>query len=85
MTASGQAQTDTLIGESRYEIIDRHSNGKVKHVGQFSEDCVGNKHKKHGNFLTFNSSGKQTKKELYFYDKKHNKKILGLKHGWYGF
>jgi len=81
----GQSQSDTLIETIKYEIIDRYSNGKVKHVGQFAEDCQGNKHKRHGNFLTYDKNGVEIKKELYFYDKKHNRKILGLKHGWWGF
>lgn len=85
IATTGRAQSDTTIEKEKYEIIDRYSNGKVKHVGQFAEDCQGNKHKKHGIFLTFSESGKQTKKEVYFYDNKHNRKILGLKHGWWGF
>ncbi len=83
-TKTAKSQADTLIGESKYEIIDRHSNGKVKHLGQYADDCNGQKRTKHGEFLTFKSNGILTKREHFFYDKKHNKKILGLRHGWWG-
>lgn len=68
-----------------YTVIERHENGSIKKVGQFGDDCVGNKNKKHGTFLTFDKDGNQLKKEIYFYDNKRNKRILGLKHGWWGF
>ena len=80
-----QAQTDTLIDESTYEIISRHPNGQAKYLGQFEEDCSGNKHTRHGKFLTYNRRGVLKKKEFYFYNGRHNRKILGLKHGWWGF
>ena len=85
ITVIGQSQSDTLIDSIKYEIIDRYSNGKVKYVGQFADDCLANKHKRHGYFLTYNKNGVQVNKALYFYDKKHDRKILGLKHGWWGF
>ncbi|MBL7888442.1 MAG: hypothetical protein JNL24_02755 [Bacteroidia bacterium] len=68
-----------------YTVIERHENGSIQKVGQFGDDCVGNKNKKHGTFLTFDKDGNQLKKETYFYDNKRNKRILGLKHGWWGF
>jgi len=68
-----------------YTVIARHENGNLKKVGQFGDDCVGNKNKKHGTFLTFDKNGNQLKKELYFYDNKRNKRVFGLKHGWWGF
>lgn len=68
-----------------FTVITRHENGNIKKVGQFDEDCFGNKNKKHGIFLTFDKNRNQIKKELYFYDNKRNKKIFGLKQGWWGF
>jgi hypothetical protein len=68
-----------------YTVIERHKNGRIKKVGQFGDDCVGNKDKKHGTFLRFDKDGNQLRKEIYFYDNKRNKRILGLKHGWWGF
>jgi len=68
-----------------YTVIERHENNRIKKVGQFGDDCMGNKDQKHGTFLTFDKNGRQLKKELYFYDNKRNKRIFGIKHGWWGF
>lgn len=78
-------QTDTSIENRDFTIIERYNTGKVKFVGQFGEDCLGNKHQKHGRFILFNKHGRRTSEKIYFYNKRRNKKILGLKHGWWGF
>lgn len=79
------AQNDTTIGENHFEIIKRYINGKAKTVGQFGTDCVGNKHRKHGLFIKFNDKGEISWERYYFYNKRRNRKIFGLKHGWWGF
>lgn len=81
-----KAQLDTLIGEIKYKITERYKNGKVKQVGQFAADeCLDNVIKKHGYFITYNKDGVIIKQKLYFYNERQNRKILGLKHGWWGF
>jgi hypothetical protein len=80
-----KSQSDTLIGETTYKIIERHQNGKIKQVGQFAADCENDVMKKHGYFITYNEKGGIVKQELYFYNERQNRKILGLKHGWWGF
>ena len=69
-----------------YEYIERYKNGNVKFVGQFVNfcNCEHQTHAKHGIFLTFNRKGKQTKKKFYSCNAKYNKKILGIKYGWWG-
>ncbi|MDB5283241.1 MAG: hypothetical protein JWO06_2316 [Bacteroidota bacterium] len=68
-----------------YEITQRFKDGAVKQVGEFSTNCIGEKHRKHGYFISYNKQGRETSRKIYFYDHRRNKKFLGIKIGWWGF
>ena len=75
---------DTLINEEYYLIIERYDNGTVKEIGQFMSSCVADRMEKCGYFHSYNRKGEIKKSRIYFYGKRHNKKILGIKYGWWG-
>ena len=77
-------QTDTAIGTNTYRIIERHENGNLKLIGQFGWGDPSDQLKKHGSFVRFNKRGKEIKRKLYFFDERRNRKLFGLKHGWWG-
>ena len=79
------SQNDTLIAGAHYEIVNRFSNGKVKQVGQFATNCIGDPHCKHGTFIIYNSKGHVVKRKIYFFNRRRNKKLFGRKQGWWGF
>jgi hypothetical protein len=78
-------QKDTTIDEEDYTIIARFNSGKVKSIGQFGQGCSDTLIHKHGKFITYNEKGEILKERVYFYDSRVNKRILGLKQGWWGF
>ena len=78
------SQTDTTIDNNTYEIIEKFNNGKIKQIGQFHTNCLDDTLRKHGYFIFFDEDGNEIDKKLYFYDKERNRKVLGLKHGWWG-
>jgi hypothetical protein len=78
-------QNDTIINNGNYQIIKIHSNGKVKLVGQYGYTCFLGKRKKHGEFICYNNNGKISKSRTFFFGRKLNRKILGLKIGRWGF
>jgi hypothetical protein len=77
-------QLDTTINDARFTILEKYDNGDTKLVGQFNTNCTDTIIRKHGWFLEFDQNGEETKRELYFYDQKRNKKFFGLKYGWWG-
>lgn len=83
--ATAGAQTDTMINGQEFKIIDRHRNGAVKQVGQFGTGCRGRKTRKHGTFIYYNRSGNEIRRKVYFFDSRRFRRVLGLKHGWWGF
>jgi hypothetical protein len=78
------SQKDTTINERIYTIIEIHSNGNLKYIGQFNTTCIEETIRKHGYFIQFDFEGNEIKKQLYFFDEERNRKVLGLKHGWWG-
>jgi|SRR5690554_1843747 len=78
------SQTDTIIDKRTYEIIERHDDGKSKLIGQFSTNCSDDTLRKHGYFIEFDEKGNKVSKKLCFFDEIRNRKLLGLKHGWWG-
>ncbi|MCH2235695.1 MAG: hypothetical protein MK078_15755 [Crocinitomicaceae bacterium] len=75
---------DTLINEEYYLILERYENGTVKKVGQFMPSCFADRQEKCGYFHSYKKDGKIKNTQIYFYGKRHNKKILGIKYGWWG-
>lgn len=74
---------DTLIDGKKFEITKRYKNGHVKSAGQFFQDCA-DTIVRNGEFLKFNTRGKVTKMKFYCNDHRFNRRILGLKHGYWG-
>lgn len=83
-TICSYGQTDITIDDRSYKIIERYENGSIKEIGQFGTDCTGDNLRKHGYFIWYDETGKETKKRLYFYGQRRNRKFLGLKQGWWG-
>ena len=71
-------QGDTIINNRTYSILEKHSNGKAKYIGQFSTTCLDDTVRKHGFFIRFDTEGKEIGKKLYFFDEERNRKTLGL-------
>lgn len=82
--SQGLCQSDTTIDNLIYTVIERYDNGNAKLVGQYGYGCLDSTKKKHGFFLEFDQNGKEKNRELYFLNQKRNKKILGIKYGWWG-
>ena len=81
---SSFCQTDTTINNLTYLIKERYENGQAKVIGQYSTNCIDTIQQKHGYFIKYDQDGTEIKRELYFFNEKRNKKILGIKYGWWG-
>jgi len=80
----GQNDTTITIDDRIYSIIERYDNGQLKYIGQFNTTCTDETLRKHGYFIKFDINGNEIYKKLYFFDEERNRKVLGLKHGWWG-
>jgi hypothetical protein len=81
--AFSQHLKDTLIEGRKFEITQRYKNGKVKMAGEFYKGCA-DTIVRNGESLKFNTRGKVTKMKFYCNDHRFNRRILGLKHGYWG-
>ena len=81
---SSSGQKDTTINNRTYSILERYDSGQLKYIGQFNTTCLDDTLRKHGYFIKFDSIGNEIDRTLYFFDEERNRKILGLKHGWWG-
>jgi hypothetical protein len=78
-----QNSKDTTINTIKFQIRSRFSNGKIKSVGQFGKDCSFTI-TRHGSFLYFDRQGNIKKTEEFRDGNRINYKVMGLKHGWWG-
>ena len=76
--------SDTTIENQKFKIIRRFNLGQVRLVGQFGELCSGDEIVKQGHFISYNRNGKQIHNTFYCYGHNRNRRVLGLKHGWWG-
>ena len=83
LTKTVFSQTDTIVVDQSFRIVERYQTGQVKLLGQFKNDCDG-KSKKHGQFMLFNKNGQPTRTKVYCQGRLINRKILLLKHGKWG-
>lgn len=84
LSGNSLSQSDTTINKLSFTVLERYENGKAKEIGQFGTTCSDTIQRKHGYFISFDETGKEINKTLYFFDDRRNKKFLGVKYGWWG-